>query len=147
MKSLALRAAAAVALTLAIPAAAQESSYTPGNYWSISMIDVLPGQTENYADYLAGQYRRNQEFAKSKGWIQGYHVLVNSYPRDGEPDIYLVTEFKEMATRAQELAREKQYDAFMQTDARRAAAASGARVVMRTQKGSMLLQEMMLKAK
>ena len=87
------------------------------------------------------------EFSKSKGWITGYKVLANVNARDGEPDLYLITEFKEMATRAQELAREKEMDAFAQTDARRAATASGGRVSMRTQKGSMLMQEMLLTRK
>jgi hypothetical protein len=135
------------ALAFAAPTAAQESSYTPGNYWTISMIDIAPGQDENYADYLAGQWKRGQDFAKSKGWISGYHVMANVNARDGEPDLYLITEFKEMATRDQELRREKEYDAFMQTDARRMTAASGARVTMRTQKGSMLLREMVLKGR
>ena len=134
----------AVAIALATPAIAQESSYTSGNYVTVSMIDVLPGQTENYMDYLAGQYRKDLEYQKSKGWITGYRILANVNARDGEPDLYLMTEFKEMATRAQELAREKEMDAFNQSDARRMATASGARVTMRTQKGSMLLQEMML---
>ena len=138
---------AAVAIALATPAIAQESSYTPGNYVRVSMIDVLPGQTENYMDYLAGQYRKELEYRKSKGWITGYRILANVNARDGEPDLYLMTEFKEMATRAEELARAKEMDAFMQSDARRLAAASGARVTMRTQKGSMLLQEMMLTRK
>ena len=138
---------AAVAIALATPAIAQESSYTPGNYVSVGMIDVLPGQTENYMDYLAGQYRKELEYRKSKGWITGYRILANVNARDGEPDLYLMTEFKEMATRAEELARDKEMDAFMQSDARRAATASGARVTMRTQKGSMLLQEMMLTRK
>ena len=138
---------AAVAIALATPAIAQESSYTPGNYVSVGMIDVLPGQTENYMDYLAGQYRKDLEYRKSKGWITGYRILANVNARDGEPDLYLMTEFKEMATRAEELARDKEMDAFMQSDARRAATASGARVTMRTQKGSMLLQEMMLTRK
>ena len=48
MKNLVFGAAAALAM--ALPATAQQSSYTPGNYTTISMIDVLPGQTENYMD-------------------------------------------------------------------------------------------------
>jgi hypothetical protein len=138
--------AVSAALVFAAPAIAQESSYTPGNYWTISMIDVLPGQDENYADYLAAQYKRSQDHAKSKGWIESYHILANVNARDGEPDLYLITTFKEMASRAEELRRDKEYEAFMQRDARRLSAESGARVAMRTQKGSMLLRELNLKA-
>jgi hypothetical protein len=93
MKALKI-AALTAALAFAAPTAAQESSYTPGNYWTISMIDIAPGQDENYAD-LASQWKRRQDFAKSKGWISGYHVMANVNARDGEPDLYLITEFKE----------------------------------------------------
>ena len=74
-------------------------------------------------------------------------IFANVNARIGEPDLYLMTEFKEMATRAKEVKREKEMDAFTQSDARLAATASGARVKMRTQNGSMLLQEMLLTRK
>lgn len=147
MKRLTLAAATAAAIAFAYPAVAQESSYTPGNYWTVSMIDVAPGQDENYMDYLAGQYKRSQDFAKSKGWIANYHILSNLNARDGEPDLYLITEFKEMATRAEELRRQKEFDAFMKKDVRVRTAEAGTRVTMRIPKGSMLLQEMVLKAR
>jgi opacity protein-like surface antigen len=141
-----LVAATAVAL-LSTSAFAQDSSYTPGSYWTVSMIDVLPGQGENYADFLADQWKRSQDHAKSKGWIEEYHVMANVNARDGEPDLFLITQFKEMTTRAEDQRRAKEYEAFMQSDPHRLATASGARGVMRVQKGSMLLQEMNLKPK
>ncbi len=47
-------ALATVAL-VATPSQAQRSSADPGNYWEVSRIDVLPGQMENYLDYLNKQ--------------------------------------------------------------------------------------------
>ena len=146
MKSL-LTAAFAVALTCATPAFAQGSSYTPGSYWTVSDIEVLPGQSENYIDYLAGQWKRSQEFAKQKGYIQDYFVLSNVSARDGEPDLFLVTRFAEMTTRAEDTRRQTEYEAFMKSDARSLATAMGNRAVMRKQRGSMLLQELDLRAK
>lgn len=137
----------AAALAYANPGLAQSSSYTPGSYWTVSSIDILPGQAENYADFLAGQWKRSQEFAKSKGYIEDYFVLANVNGRDGEPDLYLVTRFKEMTTRAEDQRRTTEYEAFMKSDPHRLEAESGARATMRTQKGSMLLQELMLKAR
>ncbi|MBK6297119.1 MAG: hypothetical protein IPF48_03490 [Sphingomonadales bacterium] len=77
----------ALTLGLSAPGQAQESSYTPGNYSDVSAIDVLDGQFENYMDYLAGPWKAQQEFAKSKGYITGYQVLANPYARAGEPDL------------------------------------------------------------
>ncbi|HEV2569761.1 hypothetical protein [Sphingomonas sp.] len=137
----------AAALAYASPGLAQSSSYTPGSYWTVSSIDILPGQAENYADFLAGQWKRSQEFAKSKGYIEDYFVLANVNGPDGEPDLYLVTRFKEMTTRAEDQRRTTEYEAFMKSDPHKLEAESGARATMRTQKGSMLLQELMLKAR
>jgi hypothetical protein len=146
MKKL-LIAACAAALTCAAPAYAQSSSYTPGSYWTVSDIEVLPGQAENYIDFLAGQWKRSQEFAKGKGYIEDYFVLANVNARDGEPSLFLVTRFKEMTTRAEETRRQTEYEAFMKSDAHSLDAALGGRAVMRKQRGSMLLQELNLKAK
>lgn len=146
MKTLMIAAALAVVPPSSMPtASAQDSSYTPGSYWEVSMLSIEPGQEENYADYLAANWKRSQEFAKRKGWIEDYHVLANSNPRDGEPDLYLLVRFNEMTTRAQERTREREYNDFMKTTTRDSVAASGERVKMRTQMGSMLLRELMLK--
>ena len=145
MKRTSLCAAAAAALAFAVPAAAQELSYTPGTYWEISMIDVEDGKEEDYADFLADQWRASQQFAKSKGYIKDYHVLANSNRRDGEPDLYLITEFERMYDTAEELRQQKEYEAFMKRDTRALARESGQRGTMRKLTGSMLLRELNLR--
>lgn len=147
MKNMITMAALSAALSLAAPAAAQSSSYTYGNYWTVGEIEILPGQAENYADYLAGNWRKGQEFAKSKGYILDYFVLSNVNARDGEPDLYLVTRFPEMASRKEEERRQEEYEAFMKTNPHKMDAESGARAVMRKSMGSMLLQELVLKGR
>jgi hypothetical protein len=138
--------AAAGALTLAGGANAQNaSSYTPGQYWEVSEIDVQDGQDENYLDYLAGQWKRSQEFAKSKGYIRGYHVLTNSYARDGEPDLYLITVSDSLPDPKEQARRQTEFEAFMQRNAHLLSEESGKRGTMRRLKGSMLLQELNLK--
>lgn len=143
-----LYAACAAAIAFAVPAtpvAAQESSYTPGSYWDVSMIDIEDGQEENYLDFLADQFKKGQEFAKSKGYIQEYHVLSNSYPRPGEPDIYLVTKYTKQYDTAEQLRQQKEYEAFMKKDTRVLTAESGARVKYRKLMGNMQLRELNLK--
>lgn len=129
----------------AAPARAQESSYTPGTYWEVSMVDVEDGQDENYMDFLADQWKRSQEFAKSKGYIRDYHVLANNNARKGEPDLYLIVEFDRMYDAKEQLRQQKEYEAFMKRDTRQLTRESGERVTMRKLAGSMLLRELDLR--
>jgi hypothetical protein len=78
----------------------------------------------------------------AKGWIKGYHILSNINPRDGEPDLYLVTIFDHQTTPAEDIQREKEMNAFMAQTTRQSAAGSGHRATYRKQKGDMLLQEL-----
>ncbi|AYJ86482.1 hypothetical protein D3Y57_11535 [Sphingomonas paeninsulae] len=135
-------ATAAIAVT---PAVAQRSNSEPGNYTSISMIKVLPGQFENYMDFLANQWKKQNEFAKKKGYLVSYHVLSAIDPRAGEPDLFLVMEFKDWPTTAESKRRQDEFVAMMKMDEHQMDAASAGRGPMRTQMGSMTLQEVLLK--
>jgi hypothetical protein len=123
------------------PAIAQNSSYTPGNYWTFTGIDVVEGQEENYSDWLATQWRSAQEFALAQGWIEEYHVLWNTHPRDGEPDLWLVVEFEELASRAEQQARQEAYEEYIGRNVRQLTTESGERTVMRRPMGTSLTQE------
>lgn len=135
----------ALTLGLSSPALAQESSYTPGSYSDVSAIDVLDGQFENYMDYLAGPWKAQQEYAKSKGYISSYQVLLNPYPRAGEPDLFLVIVYPKVYEPAEQLRQQKEFEAFMKSDARKLDSAYGARSSMRKSLGSQQLQELKLK--
>ena len=135
----------ALSLGVAVPAAAQDSSYTPGGYTDVSDIDVLDGQFENYMDYLSGSWKKQQEFAKSKGYITSYQVLSNPYARDGEPDLYLVINYPKVYDAAEELRQQKEFEAFMKADTRTLAAQYGARSTMRRPMGQAQLREIKLK--
>jgi hypothetical protein len=127
------------------PVAAQDSSYVPGGYSDISQIDVLDGQFDNYMDYLAGPWKRQQEFAKSKGYITSYAVLANSYARDGEPDIYLVVNYSKIYDTAEEIRQQKEFEAFMKADSRTLGAQYADRGKMRKPKGEQQLRQIILK--
>lgn len=144
MRSLFALALAGAALSFT-PATAQRSSAEDGNYWEVSRIDVLPGQSENYLDYLAQQWKKQQEWAKSKGYILSYHVLSNTHARDGEADLTLIAVFKEWPTVAESKRRQDEFVAMMKMDEHQMSAASGDRAVMRRQMGSQLYQEVILK--
>ncbi|TPG19983.1 hypothetical protein EAH87_09195 [Sphingomonas koreensis] len=138
-------AAASLSLAVAMPAPAQDLPFSYGDYWEVSSISVDDGANATYIDYLATQYKKSQEFAKSKGWIKEYHVLANLNKRAGEPDFYLVTQFSHMADATEAAARDKAYADYMQADMRQMDAESGTRSKYRHVMGSELLGEVLLK--
>ena len=147
LKTIMTGAVLAIAAAIALPsaAAAQESSYKPGTVWQASRIDVLPGQFENYMDYLSTTWKKNQELAKAEGIVLDYHVLSVNNARQGEPDLVLIVEYKDYQTTAQQEAFSKKVEAMMAQDSRKQDAASGVRTKMRELLGSIEYQELILK--
>jgi hypothetical protein len=142
MRKVLLAALGAGVMALAVPAASQDYPVKGGDYWQVSEISIDDGHFADYADHLAGLYRRTQEFAKSKGWIKASYILSNVNKRAGEPDLYLVTISDHVSTPAEDEAREKEVNAFLQTTSRQQDARSGERAKFRKLGGSMLLQEL-----
>ncbi|MGH6787713.1 MAG: hypothetical protein ACREBO_12870 [Novosphingobium sp.] len=137
---------ASVTMIAPTAASAQESSYRPGTVWEAGRIDVLPGQFENYMDWLATSWKKIQELGKAEGVVVEYHVLATNNPRAGEPDLILIVEYKDYQTTAQQEAMAKKVNALMAYgDNRKATTASGERGKMREQLGSTEYQELILK--
>ncbi len=135
-------AAMVMTLPLTAPAAAQEFPLVAGEYIEMTGIAVKDGAGgPKYAEYLATEWKRNSEYAKSQGWITGYAIYSNVNAREGEPDVYLVTQFASLPDAAEQERRNKAYDAWAKTNYSQRAAASGNRAEYRTVKGSMLLQQ------
>ncbi len=145
LKSIFAGAAIMVAVTTVTPVMAQEVSYKPGSVWEASRIDVLPGQLQNYMDYLATTWKKNQELAKAEGIVLDYHVLAVNNARQGEPDLVLIVEYKDYQTTAQQESFNKKINAMMAMDERKQAAANGERGKMRELMGSTEYQELILK--
>jgi hypothetical protein len=145
IKTMMTGAALALAAALAMPVAAQESSYKPGTVWQVSEIKVLPGQFENYMDYLATTWKKVQEAGKADGMVVSYHVLSLDNSRQNEPDLVLVIEYKDYLTTAQQEAMQKKVNALLAQDNRMAATASAGRAKMREPMGSQAYQELILK--
>lgn len=144
MKSIRLAAAAAVALSLASPAPAfaqaSEWPVVSGDYVEISMIKIDDGHALEYLDYLAGNWRKSQDYAKQQGWISGYEIWSNEYPRAGEADLYLVTFTPHLADAAEAERRDRQYQEYMAQTVAQMQAASAGRAEYRHLAGSMLLR-------
>lgn len=141
MRKTMLAAFGAATMLFCYPAVAQDIPLVSGNYWNVTEVTISDGHFSTYADYLASDYRKQQDFMKSKGWIKDYYILGNSNKRSGEPDLYLVQIFDHMTTPAEEVAREKEMNAYMARSTRQGEAGSGERAKYRTIGGTMLLQE------
>ena len=140
-----LAALGAVTLTFAVPAAAQDYPLKGADYWTVAEITIDDGHFGDYADHLAGAYRKTNDFAKSKGWIKSYHILSNVNKRGSEPDLYLVTISDRLPSPAEDVTREAEMNAYLATTNRQQDAQSGARAKFRNLGGSQLLQEMVYK--
>lgn len=135
--------AAALAMVVATPAASQQSSMKGGPLWTAARIDVEDGQMERYMDYLTKTWMANQEYAKSQGWLLDYHVLQSINPRDGEPNIILITSYNDFPSAAEAERRDNILNQRMQLDDHSADAASGQRRAMRKLMGSVMYREML----
>ena len=140
-----LAAFGAVTMAVAVPAAAQDYPLKGADYWTVAEITIDDGHFGDYADHLAGAYRKTNDFARSKGWIKSYHILSNVNKRGSEPDLYLVTISDRLPSPAEDVTREAEMNAYLATTNRQQDAQSGARAKFRHLGGSQLLQEMVYK--
>jgi len=98
-KSRALGALAGVFAFAALSgtAAAADRPYTEGTVTNVSAIRTMPGMFDDYMAWLAGPYKQAMEAQKAAGVIVSYAVYA-TVPRGPEdPDISLLTTYKNMA--------------------------------------------------
>lgn len=133
------------ALGCAAPAMAQNFPLANGEYVNLTMVTIDDGHNLDYANFLAGQWKAQEEFAKAQGWITGYEILSNVDKRPGEPDLYLVARMKSIPDAAEQARRDKVVkDNLKMTDAQMEAG-SGDRAKYRHVIGSMTLQQLVFK--
>ena len=145
MRNVMLAALGAGTLIFATPSIAQEYPLKGGNYWNVAEVTIDDGHFGDYADHLAGAYRKSEDFAKSKGWIKAYYILANVSKRANEPDLYLVTITDHQTNVAEDEAREKEMNAYLATTSRAQDTQSGARAKFRHLGSTQLLQELIYK--
>ncbi|NRD89702.1 hypothetical protein C8024_09935 [Sphingopyxis sp. BSNA05] len=94
-KKMMIATAMLVTTPMALPmvATAQEFPLVAGEFSEVSGIYVKDGGVYKYAQWLATEWKKNAEFAKSQGWLNDYKIYVNAHPRDGEPNIYIMRIF------------------------------------------------------
>ena len=111
-KSLLIGALVAATVLLCISVFAQVNRpYRNGSVWNISFIRVKPGMDQAYMNYLASQWKTNQEASKKEGFILSYKILATEAHGTGDWNVLLMTEYKDLATRE---ANEPKEDALLQ---------------------------------
>ena len=69
-----------------------------GSVWDIAFIRVKPGMDVAYMNYLATQWKKEQEALKSAGIILSYKVIATENHTPGDWNLMLMTEFKDLST-------------------------------------------------
>lgn len=134
-----LCSAAAVMPTRAV---ASEWPMTQGDFWEMTGVHLKDGGALAYANFLASEWKADQEFAKSKGWIKGYMVLGNANVRKGEPDLYLVVIFERLPSGPESEKRNDEYVAWKKKTQAQMLKESGNRLEIREIGSNSLLQEL-----
>jgi hypothetical protein len=146
VKQMVLAMVGALALAVSLPATAQdENPWKAGNYWNVSGIHVKDGGGLKYAQYLATDWVKTQEYAKAQGWISDFMVLSNTHPREGEPNLYLVTISPSLASSDEADKRGKMMREFNKTTIAQMNAQSAGRTEIREVGGQMQLRQLVLR--
>jgi hypothetical protein len=132
----------ATSMFMATRVIADEWPLVPGNYWEVTGVKIKDGGGLAYANFLASEWREDQEFAKSKGWIKSYMIFSNAYARPGEPDLYLVSVTEDVPSAATSEKRSDEYMAWRKKTLAQMQKESGNRAEFREVISSSLLQEL-----
>lgn len=123
-------------------ASASDWPLTQGDFWETTGVHLKDGGALAYANFLASEWKADQDFAKSKGWIKGYLILSNAYPRKGEPDLYLVVISERLPSGPESGKRDDEYLAWKKKTQEQLHKESGNRLEIREIESSSLLQEL-----
>ncbi|MEP6703839.1 MAG: hypothetical protein ABJB34_03445 [Acidobacteriota bacterium] len=104
---------AMVVLTLSVAVSAQVNRpYRNGSVWQISFIQMKPGMDSAYLNYVAGDWKRENDALKKDGQILSYKVITTEGHSSNDWNIMLMVEYKDLATME---ANEKKADNLAQT--------------------------------
>jgi hypothetical protein len=151
MKSLIRVALAATVLSLSAgafgtaQAQTAERVYDNGPVWVISYIQTKPGMFDDYMAYISTKWRDQNDLNKKAGAILDYKVLSVDQPRDGEADVILMIQYKNMAAFDRPLAESEATEAKVFGSVVKSNQAFADRGKMRDNKGSFSAREMIFK--
>ena len=146
MKMFMCAAALAAGLTLCVSSGAQaqtaERVYDNGPVWVINYVETKTGMFDDYMAYLSTKWRETNEADKKAGYVLDYKILAVDSPRDHEPDVILMVQYKNMAAFDRPLAEAEATSAKAFGSVVKSNQAFASRDTMRSNRGNVTAREM-----
>ena len=76
---------------------AQDRPYEETTVWDISYVKTSPGNFNNYLRDLAAGWKRVNDEAMNRGYIESYKILTGQAGHPGDWDLMLLIEYENMA--------------------------------------------------
>jgi len=143
---IALAAASLLAApVLAAPVDPDAPVYDNGSVWNFTEVKTVDGHFDEYMQWLATQWKAQEEALKKAGVIKSYKVLIAVDARSHEGDLILAVEYPNMAvfdrsTDSQYALQKKIFGSLAQASQQQAARSS-----IRTIMADYLMREAVLK--
>ena len=144
-RRLAAIAALPALAALTTSAFADGRDFNDGPVVNSAYIRTVEGHFDDYMHWLATTYKKQQEAAKAAGLITSWRVLVVEPRNPQDPDIILVTEFKNWAALDHLGSKFDQVSTQVEGSVEAAAKSEADRAKIRTVLGSRTSQEAILK--
>jgi hypothetical protein len=140
-------ALAALLTITALPgtALADGRDYNDGPVINVASIRTVDGHFDDYMHWLATGFKKQQEAAKKAGLITAYRVIVIEARGPNDPDVLLVTEYKNWAALDNLGGKLDKISAEVEGSVDAAAKSEVDRAKIRTVLGSRTEQEALLK--
>ncbi len=126
-------------------ALAVDRPYTEGAVVEVSSIKTEPGMFNEYMKWLDGPYKEFMDAQKAAGVILGYNVYATAPRTPKDPDLYLVTVYKNMAALDDLDAKSDAMAEKIFGDMKKSSDDTVSRGKLRTVLGSELMRELKLK--
>lgn len=84
-------------LSLGSAVVAADRAYSEGPVVDVASVRTEPGMFDEYLKYLAGPYKQQMEELKKAGIIVDYSVYSANPRGPHDPDLYLITVYKNFA--------------------------------------------------
>ena len=94
---IAVYAAAATLACLSFAALAEDHPYSEGQVVNVARIRTVDGHFDDYMKWLATGWKAQQEAFKKAGYIVSYQVVTVEARTPEDPDLLLITTYKNWA--------------------------------------------------
>lgn len=145
MKKLAIIIFSLFSLTLAASVLAADRVWEDGSVWAIQYAKTKPGKFNAYMEDLNKVWRAFTEREMQDGDVLSYRVLQVPAPRDGEPNVIFLVEYKNWAAFDKGVEYFDKLSEEIMGSIEQSDAASIDREALRTLRGGLTAQEVKFK--